>query len=392
MKLKDIVIRIGYTMLGAMLTLCIVLIYDEFGNGLDEDELTVAEASMSPLDELEMLDITMGEELVTYDYEAEAEERLAQLKSEAEAAKKEMLKAAEEAQGEDVSGNNIEEAVEETISGNSIDAAPVKWKKDSPVLSSTVLLEEKLNERSSYEETLAVNAFDKKVIEESDIDFSNVKITVVGDSLTEASNLSEEEREKYAYPVLLQEILGCKEVVNQGIGGSTVSACGDYAMVERRKKVPLDSDIVIIMGGTNDSLFINKWDFGEIEYENRCKPKTFCGDLDDLCESLSRYAREHEDNYIKFFYVNPPSSIISDGVYQIDPGNLIHQSKFAEAINTIAPEYGFDVIDMYNNNILNTHDKDVVENFMPDGIHGNPEGYRIIAEHIASQIIQRIEQ
>ena len=49
-------------MLGAMLTLCIVLIYDEFGNGLDEDELTVAEASMSPLDELEMLDITMGGE------------------------------------------------------------------------------------------------------------------------------------------------------------------------------------------------------------------------------------------------------------------------------------------------------------------------------------------
>ena len=47
---------------------------------------------------------------------------------------------------------------------------------------------------------------------------------------------------------------------------------------------------------------------------------------------------------------------------------------------------------MYNNNILNTHDKDIVENFMPDGIHGNEEGYRIIAEHIASQIIQRIEE
>lgn len=382
MKLKDVIIRVGYMLLGALLTLCIVLIYDEFGFKKDDNQMAVAEVSTNPLDELEVIDITKGDDaIVEYDYEAEAEERLAQLKSEAEAAKQELAVKEEQ-----------EEQEVETISGNSIEAAPLKWKQDSPKISSTVLLEEKMNERSSYEETLAVNAFDKKVIENSEIDFSDIKITILGDSLTAASNMDEEERSKYAYPVVLQEILGCKEVVNLGIGGSTVSICGDYAMVDRRKDVELDSDIVIIMGGTNDSLFINKWDFGEIEYENRCKRGTFCGDLDDMCESLARYAREHEDNYIKFFYVNPPSNIVSEGVYQIDPGNLIHQSKFAEAINTIAPEYGFDVIDMYNNNILNTHDKDVVENFMPDAIHGNEEGYRIMAEHIASQIIQRIEQ
>ena len=54
--------------------------------------------------------------------------------------------------------------------------------------------------------------------------------------------------------------------------------------------------------------------------------------------------------------------------------------------------YGFEIIDLYNNNILNSHDKDVNEQFVPDGVHCNPEGYRILAEHIASQIIQRIEQ
>ena len=45
-----------------------------------------------------------------------------------------------------------------------------------------------------------------------------------------------------------------------------------------------------------------------------------------------------------------------------------------------------------NNNILNTHDEKVHKLLVPDGIHPNEEGYRIIAEHIASQIIQRIEQ
>ena len=29
---------------------------------------------------------------------------------------------------------------------------------------------------------------------------------------------------------------------------------------------------------------------------------------------------------------------------------------------------------------------------MPDGVHGNVAGYQIMAEHIASEIIQMIEQ
>ena len=71
---------------------------------------------------------------------------------------------------------------------------------------------------------------------------------------------------------------------------------------------------------------------------------------------------------------------------------MVHQRSFAEAINTIAPTYGFEVIDMYNNNILNSHDPDINAQYVYDGIHCNKEGYKIMAEHVASQIIQRIEQ
>ena len=71
---------------------------------------------------------------------------------------------------------------------------------------------------------------------------------------------------------------------------------------------------------------------------------------------------------------------------------MVPQSTYAQAINEIVPPYGFEVIDMYNNNILNSCDRDINTNFVPDGIHCNREGCRIIAEHVASQIIQRIEQ
>ncbi len=381
--MKEILIRIGCVLLGVVLTLTTIQIGDWI-TGRGEEETLVIESLEETSSEESIGELVVNEDVKLYsEYDAEAEEKLKLLEEEhskmaAEALAKEQQEAAEEA---------------ETVSANSIEAAPVKWMKDYPQLNSDKLLEEKEQERSSYEETLAVNAFDKKVIENSTIDFSDVKITILGDSLTSATNLDEAEREKYAYPVILQEILGCKEIVDLGIGGSSISTAGDYAMVERWSDIPKDSDIIIVFGGTNDCLFENKWEYGELEYERRMTDGTFCGDLDKLLSKIEYVYREHnEENYCKLIYINPPSTILNDAVYAIDPGNMMHQRSFAEAINEIAPAYSFEVIDLYNNNILNSHDKNVNEQFMPDGVHCNAEGYRILAEHIASQIIQRIEQ
>lgn len=375
--MKENLIRIGCVLLGVLLTVCTMQVSDLIIGDQDSDPVVITEVPITePVEE-----VTVAENVNLYDaYEAEAEEKLAQLQAEAEQQKQEML---------------TQEAVEEvqTVSANSIEAAPVKWKKDYPAVNSDKTLEEKMAERSSYEETLAVNAFDKKVIENSTVDFSDVKITILGDSITTANNLDDEEKAKYSYPVILQEILGCKEIVNLGIGGSSVSRAGAYAMVERWSEVPKDTDILIVFGGSNDCLFENKWQFGFVEYDKRMTKETFCGDLDEMASAIEYVYRDHnEDNYMKLLYVNPPSTVLNDGVYAIDPGNMVQQKTFAEAINAIVPAYSFEVIDLYNNNILNSHDKDVNEQFVPDGIHPSPEGYRILAEHIASQIIQRIEQ
>lgn len=376
--MKEILIRIGCVLLGVVLTLSTIKIGDVLQARVGSEtvlveEIPIAEASVTSFAE----EVAVAENVSLYsEYDAEAEEMLKELQR----------------RDEERRNNQIEDLSIETVSANSIEAAPVKWIKDYPMINSTMLLEEKEQIRSSYEETLAVNAFDKKVIENSTIDFSDVKITILGDSITQASNLSEEEREKYAFPVVLQELLGCKEVVNLGVGGSTISTVGDFAMVERRREIEYDSDVIIVFGGTNDSLFENKWEYGELEYERRMTDGTFCGDADKLFGKIEYHADKNEENYSKLICINPPSTVLQDAVYAIDPGNMVHQREFAKAINEIAPAYRFEVIDFYNNNILNTHDKRVQEEFMPDGIHGNIEGYRIIAEHIASQIIQRIEQ
>lgn len=376
--MRENLIRLCCVLLGALLTLSAVMIRERFAERKGEEFAVSESVYIEPEEEAE----PTSEEAQAYDYEAEAAEKLALLQAEAEQKKQEKL-----------TKETVEAEEVKTVSANSIEAAPVKWIEDYPEINSDKTLEEKMAERSSYEETLAVNAFDKKVIENSTIDFSDVKITILGDSLTEGSNLDEAERDKYSYPAILKDLLGCKEIVNLGIGGSTISSAGANAMVERWTDIPKDSDIIIVFGGSNDCLFENKWDYGELEYEHRMTDGTFCGDLDKLLSKIEYVYQEHnEENYCKLICINPPSTILNDGVYAIDPGNMVQQKAFAEAINEIAPAYNFEVIDFYNNNILNSHDRDVNEQFMPDGIHGNAEGYRIMAEHIASQIIQRIEQ
>lgn len=280
-----------------------------------------------------------------------------------------------------------------SVSANGVVEPKIAWIDNYPKVNSDKTLEQKKEERSSYQETVSMNAIDKEVIANNTIDFSDIKITIMGDSITTGVRLEEEGMEHLAYPNVLQEILGCKEVVNLGIGGSSVSRAGNYAMVERWSEIPKDSDIIIIFGGSNDCLFETNEDFGNIEYDQRKVPETFCGDLDEMLSSIEKeYVIDNEEACAKLLYINPPATLLSESTYQGDPDNIAHQSAFAEAINTIAPEYGFEVIDLYNNNILNTCEKEVEDAFVPDCIHPNVEGHRILAEHIASQIIQRIEK
>lgn len=285
------------------------------------------------------------------------------------------------------------EMKEVTISSNDIAEAPVKWIENYPKVNSDKSLEEKMQERSSFEETMAVNDYDRAIIANSTIDFSNVKITIMGDSITTAANFDGEVQVENSLPVLLQEILNCKEVVNLGIGGSAVSRLGAYPMVERYSEIDKNSDIIIVFGGSNDCLFTTKEQFGEINGDNTRYDVTFCRDLDELCSDIQyEYQERNGENYCKLLYINPPSTVLNQGFYEGDPENRVHQKYIAEAINTIAPKHGFEVIDLYNNNILNSLDDELDGGLVEDGIHMSEEGYRILAEHIASQIIQRIEE
>lgn len=286
----------------------------------------------------------------------------------------------------DVSGNRLMSVSGNTVSGNSISGNAIQ--KDAfpgGVISenggSTLLEKRKI--RASYMETRKQNGIDKKAISENDVDFSEISIACLGDSITEAANLSDMENyQQYSYPTKLKDLLGAESVVNLGIGGSSIGRYWDQAFVDRYQEIPEDTDLILVMGGTNDGFCLSENELGTMEER---KERTYIGDLDELMRSLKR---DYPDATIVF--ATPLPNVLHD-ILRKERDYLLPQSLLVNIMKQLAAEYEIPVIDLYNSNILDTHDAAVIYNYMPDGVHCNSDGYTLLAEHMAAEVIRLYE-
>ena len=283
--------------------------------------------------------------------------------------------------GNSVSGNSVsgDSVISVFVSGNSVSGNSVSG--DS-ILSSFVSGNGLQGQEAcaSYEETVRINQYDRKVIAESTIDFSDKKIVCLGDSITAATNLEgQEDYLKMSYPSQLGEILDAGEVVNLGIGGSSIGRYWENAFVDRYKEIPEDSDIIIVMGGTNDGFCASERELGALEKREK---ETFAGDLNELLYGLKE---DYPDAEI--ILVTPLSNILHD-MLRKNKSYLLPQSALVSIMIQLADEYEIPVIDLYHSGFLDSHDAAIIHSFIPDGVHGNEMGYRYLAEHIAAELIK----
>lgn len=286
-----------------------------------------------------------------------------------------------EVSSNDISANDVSGA---NLSGNELSTDSQVEGTLARMRSGKLTLRERRKLQGSYMETVQVNSSDEKVIASSSIDFSNTKIACLGDSITAAANLEDQENyQQYSYPSKLGEILGAKEVTNLGIGGSSIGRYWDQAFVDRYQAIPADTDIIIVMGGTNDGFCATTDDIGNLEER---KPDTFVGDLDELMRGLKA-------NYpdALTIFATPLPNILHD-ILRKDRTYLLPQENLVDIINQLGEEYQLPVIDLYNSNILDSHDAANIYNFSPDGVHCNPAGYQILAEHFGAEIIKIYEE
>ena len=284
--------------------------------------------------------------------------------------------------GNAVSGNSVSDNTvsENQVSGNRVSGGDISLTTVSGNILVRPTLRERRLEQSSYMETVEWNEADQVVIGQSTLDFSDKKIACLGDSITQAANLEGmEDYQQYSYPTKLAEILGAEEVVNLGIGGSSIGRYWQDAFVDRYMDIPEDTDLILVMGGTNDGFCLHRENVGNFEERS---PRTLIGDLNELMRGL-------KENYpdAEVVFVTPLPNVLHD-ILRKDRPELMSQRVIVDSMIALAREYEFDVIDLYDSNLLDSHDAAVISNYMPDGVHCNPDGYRILAEHIAADLIR----
>lgn len=278
--------------------------------------------------------------------------------------------------GNSVSGNSVSG---NSVSGNSVSGNTVSGNDMTESFMSGSDGFGNQKKRGSYEETILQNKYNQEIIRNNGIDFSDKKIVCLGDSITAAANLEDlEDYQQYSYPAYLKEFLGAGSVENLGIGGSSIGRYWENAFVDRYKDIPQDADIILIMGGTNDGFCVSQEEFGTME---KREERTFIGDLDELMRGLKENYPEAE-----IIFVTPLPNVLHD-MLRKERDYLLPQFMIADAVKALGEEYEISVIDLYSSNLLDSHDAAVIYNYMPDGVHCNQQGYKVLAGEIAAKLI-----
>lgn len=198
-----------------------------------------------------------------------------------------------------------------------------------------------------------------------------VKVSCVGDSITEGGNSSDPH--SMTYPVYLQRMLGYDYIVkNHGHSGYSVVFSDEYSYSKSplyTKAKEFAPDVVIYMLGTNDcnpGQDYKSWDNGNREAAYRADTMRYLNSFRDI------------NGDVQIFMSIPPTLCYST----IWPWEewAARIEKHVSIINReIAEEEGLPIVDMYS------WSKNHPEVFK-DGLHPYNESYKVYAERVYDEI------
>ncbi len=273
------------------------------------------------------------------------------------------------------------------VSGNVI------WQADTVAPETAELLRSYVQERNgvyawqnSYEKTLKINELDKKILETANCAFPGVKITFIGDSVTEGlGGIQDADGRQVSYVNYVQEALQFGEVCNNGHGGATIvdyNNNDDQAIGAHMDELFVkDSEITVFYAGLNDFLTnVEVKNFGVLDDGST---GGYCGQLQKIVNSLrTSYAGT------QFFFVTAYQTPNTSSTKEFTNFNGIPTlNDYMNPLRTLAQQNGYPVIDLYSIGLMDMHDEATAQHLLADSIHPNDAGYRILGEHIAAEIL-----
>ncbi len=204
------------------------------------------------------------------------------------------------------------------------------------------------------------------------------KIVFLGDSITEGVGTSGDDK---IYHALLKKEAELKDAVNYGISGTRYALQkgtpqrpkDDYVDInsfcERFDKMDNAADAVVVFGGTND---YGHGDAPLGKFEDRT-PDTFYGACHYLYSGL---IKKYLGKPIVIMTPLHRSNETSDTGVKCG-GEIL--KVYVEAIREVAEHYSLPVLDLYAASGLQPQVEEIKNAYIPDGLHPNDEGHKIIA-------------
>ncbi len=212
------------------------------------------------------------------------------------------------------------------------------------------------------------------------MELKGLKANFLGDSITEGVGTSSSE---HIYLNVLKESCGLAEARNYGIGGTRLAReltntwaknNDDKNMCERSLHMDPDADLIVLFGGSND--------FGHGTAPRGLPTDrtrdTFWGACHEVMRNLiERYPEATIVVLTPMHRWNENDPHGDYRNYDLDP-----LSVYADIIRQVAEYYSLPVLDLYRNSGIQPEIPVMREKYMPDGLHPNDAGHKIIAKRL----------
>lgn len=201
-------------------------------------------------------------------------------------------------------------------------------------------------------------------------------INFLGDSITEGVGTS------VPFHSIIKEKYGLKEARNYGVGGTRIARQTEITSLLRDRDFILragmmeTADIIVVFGGTND-YGSGQASLGTIDNFDK---RTFYGALHTLITNL---IKDYYDKTIVF--ITPLHRHNENGGLGTwkPEGVIQHPLKdYVQAVRDVCEYYSVPVLDLFACGELCGNTPEWYKEYMPDGIHPNEKGHRIIADKL----------
>ena len=206
------------------------------------------------------------------------------------------------------------------------------------------------------------------------------KINFLGDSITEGVGTSKKDN---IYLNILKEECSLAEARNYGKSGTRIARQimmtddpFDQDFLMRAEKMDDDADIIVVFGGTND------FGHGEVALGNMNDRTihSFYGAMHALCLLL---IEKYTGKPIVFMTpLHRRSEGAATNVSKFEGISAHPLIDYVKAIREVCEYYSLPVLDLYANSGMSGNVPAYCEKFIPDGLHPNDAGHKIIADKL----------